>query len=534
MLKSFNIFFKSAIITLIFLGALTTEIQAQSQQNPISNLSLNTSTRILSGDISGQSASQLNFYFQNSNNQNSLIETISWETGSFELSVSDFIFNGTTATKDGVNYDSIALLVTGGSTYIYSLGQIINNTSSVIVNFPGWQFIPDDQAILPIPNNPGKYYPVLRSNQTVNGDITTTRSPSSAPLILVIRNTNTNLPDAQRYGALKLFPGGPGSFNVNFPDCFGNNCQLTPASELEPGQSYEIFLSDNYVEGGSGTPVNVGGSISTLKSLPPIPQATEDNQNQIVSGINVIPKQQGSKRYYEISGTITAANPAPAPGTALNFVIREPGASSGQVLAQIPFTAGPFSIPNNQQLQNFASLATGEYELSINSNIDNLEVQNPIQLPNMTANPSGSSPTDSSDTQIFTNEQVQLLSGGIVPSCGYFINSDLKDAAGNTITDSAGNPVKGKVCGFSDLITLVQKVIEYIFILTVPITAIVFAYAGYLFLTSGENSNKRKDAKNAMIKVVIGIAVVMSAWLIVTLIVTTLGASSATTQFLDI
>lgn len=107
--------------------------------------------------------------------------------------------------------------------------------------------------------------------------------------------------------------------------------------------------------------------------------------------------------------------------------------------------------------------------------------------------------------------QQDILDSGVVPTnCGY----------------NLGRGEGGRMCGFTDLIVLIQRVIEYIFILVLPIMAIVIAYAGYLYLTSGGNSGKRTKAKEAITKSLIGIVVIMSAWLIVKTIVTSLGVDS--------
>jgi hypothetical protein len=385
---------------------------------------------------------------------------------------------------------------------------------TLTLNFPDWQHIPTPSRFKLIPNSDGKYHPVLKSNQTVNGDTTITRTPSDVPIYLVIENTNEALPTDQRFGVLELIPEGSSSFNINFLTSTEIDISdIPPAAYLDPGQTYAVFLSADFSP--DVEPVALSGTRSVL---PMVPSATT-NQNEIVSNIIATPKQQGGKRYYEITGTITAPIPAPAAGTTLDFVIVPSGETSGQVLAQVPYVSGLLpTIPNNQALANFTSLATGSYQLSIKSSFDNQEIQSPKILPAMTLNPSGTNSASINNTQIFTPEQRALLGGGIVPDCGYNLGGD-------------GN---GRICGFNDLIGLIQEVIEYIFILTVPITAIVFAYAGFLYITSGEKPKKREDAKNAMIKVVIGIAVVMSAWLVVTLIVTTLGATTATTQFLDL
>ncbi len=78
-------------------------------------------------------------------------------------------------------------------------------------------------------------------------------------------------------------------------------------------------------------------------------------------------------------------------------------------------------------------------------------------------------------------------------------------------------------CGWKEFLALIQKVINFlIFDLSLPITAIIFAYSGFLFMTSGDDSAKRTKGKKIFFNVLIGFVIAMAAWLIVNLILTTL------------
>ena len=83
-----------------------------------------------------------------------------------------------------------------------------------------------------------------------------------------------------------------------------------------------------------------------------------------------------------------------------------------------------------------------------------------------------------------------------------------------TSTDSEGNIENP--CGFDDLIVLINKIINFIFIqLSVPIAAIMFAYAGFLMMFSGGNPGQRAKAKKIFINVAIGLIVIAGSWLII-------------------
>ncbi|HEY4714972.1 MAG TPA: pilin [Candidatus Paceibacterota bacterium] len=96
--------------------------------------------------------------------------------------------------------------------------------------------------------------------------------------------------------------------------------------------------------------------------------------------------------------------------------------------------------------------------------------------------------------------------------------SDLSSTGGGLVPDC---PETG--CGWDQLMLLVAKVIDFlVFYLSLPIAAIAFAYAGFLLMTSGDNSGKRDQAKEIFRKVGLGLVIAMAAWLIVSTILTTL------------
>jgi len=84
------------------------------------------------------------------------------------------------------------------------------------------------------------------------------------------------------------------------------------------------------------------------------------------------------------------------------------------------------------------------------------------------------------------------LGGGLTPPCG-----------------SNG-------CQFNDLLEMVMKVINFVlFVLAVPIAAIMFAYAGFLLVSSAGSTEKRGKAKSIFVNVAIGLALAAAAWLII-------------------
>ena len=69
-------------------------------------------------------------------------------------------------------------------------------------------------------------------------------------------------------------------------------------------------------------------------------------------------------------------------------------------------------------------------------------------------------------------------------------------------------------CTFNHLMQLLNNIIKYIILISVPIAACVIAYAGFIIMTSGV-SDKISQAKAMIQKVVIGFAFILAAWIIV-------------------
>lgn len=79
-------------------------------------------------------------------------------------------------------------------------------------------------------------------------------------------------------------------------------------------------------------------------------------------------------------------------------------------------------------------------------------------------------------------------------------------------------------CGFDDLMLQINKFITFlIFDLAMPLAAIAFCYAGFLFMTSGDSPGNREKAKGIFKSVLIGFVIALAAFLIVKTIMIGLG-----------
>jgi hypothetical protein len=69
-------------------------------------------------------------------------------------------------------------------------------------------------------------------------------------------------------------------------------------------------------------------------------------------------------------------------------------------------------------------------------------------------------------------------------------------------------------CGYNDLLQLVNNIINWIIMISIPIAAGVFAWAGFKYMTTGI-SDQKSAAKAMLQKVFIGFVFILSAWIIV-------------------
>lgn len=110
---------------------------------------------------------------------------------------------------------------------------------------------------------------------------------------------------------------------------------------------------------------------------------------------------------------------------------------------------------------------------------------------------------------------------------GSLFASSVAYAAGKTTSglipcgndESSGKVTAGQECTYDDLIKLAQTVINFlIFGLAAPLGAIMFAYAGYLYITNGGNESQIKQAHDTFLYVFWGLIVALAAWLLVNFI----------------
>jgi len=74
-------------------------------------------------------------------------------------------------------------------------------------------------------------------------------------------------------------------------------------------------------------------------------------------------------------------------------------------------------------------------------------------------------------------------------------------------------------CNFNYIIKLIDNILNFFILLSIPMATLVFAWVGWTFIVNGDNSSKREGAKKALFSLLTGLFFVLGAWLIVKLIV---------------
>lgn len=76
-------------------------------------------------------------------------------------------------------------------------------------------------------------------------------------------------------------------------------------------------------------------------------------------------------------------------------------------------------------------------------------------------------------------------------------------------------PCDGLKCTPCHLLTLIKNLLEFGIEIIIVLSAILFAYAGWLYITAGGKPGSTERAKRVFIDVLIGLFLVIAAWLIV-------------------
>lgn len=76
-------------------------------------------------------------------------------------------------------------------------------------------------------------------------------------------------------------------------------------------------------------------------------------------------------------------------------------------------------------------------------------------------------------------------------------------------------PCDGSDCDWSSLVVLAQNVLNFIIYIGILAAAGLFMYAGFLYMTAAGDGSKVTKAKGIFFAIVIGLIIILTAWLIV-------------------
>ena len=86
------------------------------------------------------------------------------------------------------------------------------------------------------------------------------------------------------------------------------------------------------------------------------------------------------------------------------------------------------------------------------------------------------------------------------------------------------NTIEDESCDYNDVIKLINRAIDFFLVyLVLPICVVAAMYSGWLLLTSGGDVSARKRALGIFRQVVIGLVIILCAWLVVNTLLVAFG-----------
>ena len=86
-------------------------------------------------------------------------------------------------------------------------------------------------------------------------------------------------------------------------------------------------------------------------------------------------------------------------------------------------------------------------------------------------------------------------------------------------TSCAGTGGCHSIC---DIVTLAQNVLNAAIFFAVVNSAVLFAWAGWKYVSAGQNSEQINSAKEVFFNVIVGLVIILASWLVVDTLIRTL------------
>lgn len=212
------------------------------------------------------------------------------------------------------------------------------------------------------------------------------------------------------------------------------------------------------------------------------------------------------------------------PGGAVTLVWRSRNASGGTItgvgpvgasgsinlLPPIPISSGVLNAPPPEDIFTGTFTGpggTGTCQAVVMVSSPSLSAGNPAAQTTAGA-PASAAPTTPTPTP--TTATPPSANGGLVP-CG--LGGFVSGINGNGTSGTDQNAATG--CQACNLAQLISLVIKFLIGLSIPIAALLFAYAGVLYFTSGANPGNKEKAKAVFKNVFIGFLFAITGWLVV-------------------
>ena len=94
-------------------------------------------------------------------------------------------------------------------------------------------------------------------------------------------------------------------------------------------------------------------------------------------------------------------------------------------------------------------------------------------------------------------------------------------------------PCSGSDCTFDKLIDLIQNVIDFLLVtVAIPLATILFAYAGWLYMSAAGDSTKIARGHQIFRNVLFGLVIALAAWLIINTLTSALISDKFPREFL--
>lgn len=77
-------------------------------------------------------------------------------------------------------------------------------------------------------------------------------------------------------------------------------------------------------------------------------------------------------------------------------------------------------------------------------------------------------------------------------------------------------------CGFGGVLAIIQNLVNFVIAIAIIFATIIIAWAGGLYMVSATNPESRSTANKMLINAIVGIIIVLSAWLVVDFVMKTL------------